>query len=296
MILNKIIAFSFLVLALSSCSGPKALFSVANQETEAPARIKFQNESLKAESYKWDFGDGKTSEEENPDYRYMMSGRYTVSLTAKMKNKTSKTKKEIIVSAPDQCLIQIETSMGTMIARLYDETPEHRDNFIKLANEGYFNDLLFHRVIDGFMVQGGDPNSRNAGMDVSLGAGGPNYKVDAEMNEKFVHVKGALAAARQGDQVNPEKKSSGSQFYIVHGGKQSQDQLNMMEARKGITYTPEAREKYETEGGTPFLDMEYTVFGEVIEGLDIIDKIAAVQTTQMDRPLENITMKISVIK
>lgn len=196
--------------------------------------------------------------------------------------------------AASEELVVIETPMGTMKAKLYDSTPKHKANFIKLINEKYYDDLLFHRVISGFMIQGGDPDSRNAAPSVPLGMGGPGYTVDAEIG-KF-HFKGALCAARQGDQVNPQKKSSGSQFYIVQGQPVDGSTLQMMNMSKGLAYSPEDIKKYSTMGGTPFLDGEYTVFGEVVEGLDIIDKIAATQVAPGDRPLTDIKMKIRLAK
>lgn len=187
-------------------------------------------------------------------------------------------------------LISIETSYGTMKVKLYDSTPKHKANFIKLVNEGFYNDLLFHRVINKFMLQGGDPQSKNAPSGQLLGGGGPNYLIDAEIGAK--HFKGALAAARTGDNVNPQKKSSGSQFYIVQGEKINSAQLSMIAAQKGIKYTQEEIDKYANIGGAPFLDGDYTVFGEVVEGLDVIDKIALVQVDQNNRPLSDIKMKV----
>lgn len=192
-------------------------------------------------------------------------------------------------------IVEIETSMGTMKARLYDETPLHRDNFVKLANEGYFNDLLFHRVIQGFMIQGGDPNSKGAAPGAALGNGGPGYTVPAEFNPALFHKKGALSAARMGDQVNPKKASSGSQFYIVQGKVIPENQLQQYSRNSGIQYTPAQVAAYATVGGTPMLDGGYTVFGEVFEGLEVIDKIAAVQT-QNERPVTDVKMKIRVVK
>ncbi|MFH1937319.1 MAG: peptidylprolyl isomerase, partial [Bacteroidota bacterium] len=178
---------------------------------------------------------------------------------------------------------------------LYNETPQHRDNFAKLVKDGYYNDLLFHRVISGFMIQGGDPNSKNAKPGVALGSGGPGYNVPAEFNNHLIHRKGALAAARQADQVNPEKASSGSQFYIVQGKTYSVAQLNTMAAQMGLSYTDDQKKIYETLGGTPFLDMNYTVFGEITDGLNVIDKIAGVQKGQGDRPVQDIKMTIKLI-
>jgi cyclophilin family peptidyl-prolyl cis-trans isomerase len=184
----------------------------------------------------------------------------------------------------------IETSYGVIKVKLYDSTPKHKANFLKLAKEGYYNDLLFHRVISKFMIQGGDPNSRNAPAGAMLGAGGPSELIPAEIGAK--HFKGALAAARTGGPGNPEKKSSGSQFYIVQGDVINPAQLQMLASQKGITYTEEEAKKYSTIGGVPFLDGDYTVFGEVIEGLDIIDKIAAVQTDANNRPFTDVKMKV----
>lgn len=194
-----------------------------------------------------------------------------------------------------QYYVNISTSFGDMVVKLYNETPKHRDNFLKLAKEGYFNDLLFHRVIKDFMIQGGDPNSKNAAPNVQLGAGGPSYTIPAEFNRALIHKKGALSAARQGDQVNPAKASSGSQFYIVQGKVSSKAELDQIARSYNITYTPEQIETYTTIGGTPFLDMNYTVFGEVVKGLEVIDKIAAVKTAYGDRPLQDVKMTVTVV-
>jgi len=195
-----------------------------------------------------------------------------------------------------ETMVIISTSFGDMKIKLYNETPQHRDNFIKLAKEGFFDGLLFHRVIQGFMIQGGDPNSKNAQPGQMLGAGGPGYTVPAEFNPQLIHKKGALAAARQGDQVNPAKASSGSQFYIVQGKPVAAQELQFLSSRTGVKYTEEQAAEYAQSGGTPFLDMQYTVFGEVVEGLDVIDKIAAVRTAPGDRPLEDIKFSVRVIE
>jgi cyclophilin family peptidyl-prolyl cis-trans isomerase len=187
--------------------------------------------------------------------------------------------------------VDIQTEQGTMKVKLYNITPKHRDNFVKLVKEGYYDDLLFHRVIQGFMIQGGDPDSKTAAPGQPLGQGGPGYQIDAEFTGGR-HFKGALAAARTGDAVNPEKKSSGSQFYIVQGKPMAKQALQAQAAQRGITYTEEEMERYATEGGTPFLDNDYTVFGEVVEGLEVIDKIAALPTGPGNRPARDIKMKI----
>lgn len=246
-----------------------------------------------------------------------------------------------------ETMILIETTMGDMKIKLYNETPLHRDNFIKLVESGFYDGLQFHRVIKDFMIQGGDPDSKDAPAEKQLGAGGPGYNVPAEfVYPKYFHKRGALSAARQGDQVNPEKESSGSQFYIVWGTTYSDAQLDEMEqnmsnremqkvfnelagerrseiqdlyakqdqeglaklqeelieqtkakvASVAAKFTSEQREAYKTVGGTPFLDNDYTVFGEVVDGLDIAGKIQSTATAAGDKPKEPITMKMTVIK
>lgn len=286
----------FLLALLASCAAPRAKFSVTQEEMQAPAQVRFENASTEAESYEWQFGDGTKSEEIQPSHQYLSSGKYEIRLKAIKGNKTHTTTKEIIVEPPEKCLVSLETEYGKMLIELSDETPKHRDNFFKLAEEGFYDDLIFHRVINGFMIQGGDPNSRNADGATRLGTGGPGYQVDAEFRSGLVHTKGAIAAARTGDQVNPERKSSGSQFYIVQGAEVSEAMLGQMESRKGQKYSESQIKQYLDSGGTPFLDWEYTVFGQVIEGLDVIDKIAAVKTKPGDRPDSDIKMKMRVIK
>ena len=192
--------------------------------------------------------------------------------------------------------VKIETSYGDMVVKLYNETPLHRDNFIKLVKEGTYNDLLFHRVINQFMIQGGDPNSRTAKPGQMLGDGELGYTIPAEFVPALFHKKGALAAARQGDEVNPAKASSSCQFYIVQGTTWDANRLKMVEQRMGKSFTAEQAEVYATVGGTPFLDGDYTVFGEVVEGMEVIDKIAAVPCGPMDRPIEDVKMKMSIVE
>ena len=243
--------------------------------------------------------------------------------------------------------VKISTTLGDITVRLYDETPLHRDNFLKLASEGFFNGTLFHRVIKEFMIQGGDPESKGAPAEKNLGSGGPGYNVPAEIHPALFHKRGALSAARLGDEVNPMKESSGSQFYIVWGKvykaaelKQLEHQMKMqqeqnifnalvMERRDEImdlrrnrnrealmelqdklakmamdkskelgapTFTPEQVEAYTTQGGTPFLDGAYTVFGEVEEGLDIVEAIQNVETSAGDRPKTDIVMNVTVLE
>jgi peptidyl-prolyl cis-trans isomerase B (cyclophilin B) len=193
-------------------------------------------------------------------------------------------------SCKDHDYVTIETDMGKMEVMLLNTAPQHKANFRKLVNEGYYNDLLFHRVISGFMIQGGDPESRGAATSVPLGTGGPGYTIPAEIGTP--HFKGMLSGARLGNAVNPKKESSGSQFFIVHGQPVTDAELDASERSKGFKYTPAQREKYKKVGGTPMLDGDYTVFGEVVRGMDVIDKIAATERDNRDRPLKDIKMKI----
>jgi len=195
-----------------------------------------------------------------------------------------------------QTKVSISTTYGDMTLVLYNETPKHRDNFIKLVKDGFYDGTLFHRVIEGFMIQGGDPDSKTAKKGQMLGNGGPGYTVAAEFNKQFYHKRGALSAARMGDGINPQKASSGSQFYIVQGKKYDRKNLEGMGKRSGTTYTDEQIKVYETVGGTPQLDMNYTVFGEITGGFDVIDKIAAVAKGRADRPKEDIKMTMKIVK
>jgi cyclophilin family peptidyl-prolyl cis-trans isomerase len=184
----------------------------------------------------------------------------------------------------------ISTEYGDITIMLYNSTPKHRDNFIKLVNDGFYNDLLFHRVISNFMIQGGDPESKNAAAGTGLGSGGPGYEIDAEIGSP--HIRGALAAARKS---NPEKKSSGSQFYIVTGNKVSESELQQIELSKKIKYNDAQRQLYLEQGGYPSLDMEYTVFGEVVSGMEIVDKISSLEKDGRDRPYKDVRMTIKMI-
>lgn len=284
------LGYLFIILFLSSCSSPKSFFAIDNdkQTDVAPALFKFVNLSEKAEQYLWDFGDGKTSDVYSPEHRYRVSGRYEIKLKATKGSKSNQFQKVIHVQPPKDCLVEIETSLGIMVIRLFDKTPHHRDNFIKLAESGFYEGTLFHRVIKGFMIQGGDPDSKNASEGSRLGIGGPGYTIPSEISDTLIHTKGALASARKGDAVNPAKESSGSQFYIVQGRPVPASQLDNFELQKGIKYTEKGRELMINVGGTPALDKEYTVFGQVVDGIEVIDKIAESKTDGSDRPLTDV--------
>ena len=199
-----------------------------------------------------------------------------------------------------RAVVRIETSSGVIRVALSDDTPLHRDNFLKLASEGFYNGTLFHRCIKNFMIQGGDPDSRNAPRDSLLGNGDTGYTIPAEFCLPFLyHWRGALAAAREPDDVNPEQRSSGCQFYIVYGKKQAPADIkkvrNMLR-EKDVELTPQMATDYEMRGGTPHLDGQYTVFGEVIEGLDVVKQIQAVATDKNDRPLEDVVILKMIVE
>ena len=263
-------------------------------------------------------------------------------------SKEQQTSKNDITVETTTPQVRISTNYGDIVVRLYDETPEHRDNFLKLAREGYYDSTLFHRVIKDFMIQGGDPDSKGAPAGKHLGTGGPEYTLPAEfVYPKYYHKRGVLSAARQADQVNPERRSSGSQFYIVWGKKYTEKELIQLAAQldgqrgqqifnglaaqhrdsiqamyragdqkglmalqqrlaaetdkilketQGFAFTPEQVKDYTTVGGTPFLDNQYTVFGEVVSGLDVVDKIQQVATGSADRPKEDVVMTMTVLE
>jgi peptidyl-prolyl cis-trans isomerase B (cyclophilin B) len=202
----------------------------------------------------------------------------------------------LLAHSQERVKVKISTKYGDMVAELYDETPIHRDNFIKLVKEGFYDGTLFHRVIPGFMIQGGDPFSKDDTQNTRIGNGGPGYTLPAEFNPQFFHKKGALAAARMSDAVNPKKESSGSQFYIVEGQVYNSDSIELLAQRMGTKFSSAQKIAYTTIGGTPQLDANYTVFGELVEGLDVISKISNVSRDKNNLPKDKVIMNISFIK
>jgi len=195
---------------------------------------------------------------------------------------------------PKNQYVRIKTEQGECIIKLYNETPLHRDNFLKLTKEGFYNGTLFHRVIKGFMIQGGDPESKNAKPDSFLGNGDAGYTIPAEFRDSLFHKKGVLAAARNN---NPQKASSGCQFYLVQGNVFTDAQLNDLEEKRLKFKIPEwQRQVYKTIGGTPFLDRNYTVYGEIVQGLDMVDKIAALTVDRNNRPNQDVKMEITILE
>ncbi|MEO7174493.1 MAG: peptidylprolyl isomerase [Saprospiraceae bacterium] len=191
-------------------------------------------------------------------------------------------------------VVEIETLHGTMKLRLFESTPRHTQNFETLVASNFYDGTLFHRVIPGFMIQGGDPDSKTAMPGQMLGAGGSGDELQQEINA--IHLRGALAAARQGDELNPERKSNSKQFFIVTGRTVTMEYLDAIAQTKGITYTAEQKTLYLTKGGEPSLDGDYTVFGQMIEGFETLSKISAEPCDINNRPLRNISMKIKIVK
>ena len=199
-----------------------------------------------------------------------------------------------IAKKPKHQYVRITTSEGECVIMLYNETPLHRDNFIKLSKQGFYNGTIFHRVIKSFMIQGGDPDSKNAASEKELGEGDVGYTIPAEFNDSLFHKKGVLAAARDG---NPLKASSGCQFYLVQGKVLTDAQLDALEENRLHFKIPAAhREVYKTIGGTPHLDRNYTAYGEVVKGIEMIDKIAVMETGLRDRPVTDVKMVVTVLK
>ena len=185
-------------------------------------------------------------------------------------------------------MVKISTSHGDILVSLYKDTPIHRTNFLRLVKENFYDSTEFHRVVSEFMIQGGDPQSKHGSRARKVGSGGPGYTLEAELNKGHIHKKGALAAARQPDDTNPKKRSNGSQFYIVVGRLYPRKYLSSFEEKSGISYTEAEKLDYERQGGMPHLDGEYTVFGEVIQGIEIVEKISLVKTGRGDRPVERV--------
>lgn len=215
------------------------------------------------------------------------------SVNGKAKENTEQSDTTTVDTKPEKMTqvkfnVAINDTEGEIIIQLYNETPQHRDNFIKLVNEKFYDGVLFHRIIQQFMIQCGDPDSKNARPNQQLGSGGVGYTIPAEFVSTLFHKRGAVAAARLGDMQNPTKASSGCQFYIVDGRTFSAADMQMMAQRSGHQWTPDQINTYETIGGAPHLDGDYTVFGEVIKGMEVVDLIAAQPKNNFDRPLKDI--------
>lgn len=224
---------------------------------------------------------------ENNDlvHTFYDSGRHKVELISKSGDKVASKTQDVFVYPPEQCMVLMETTLGDMVMSLSELTPKHLNNFTKRVNSGYYDGIHFHRVIDDFMIQGGNNETRRAGKTFSEPA-----TVAQEINHDLMHFRGALAAARMPDDMNPDKASSGSQFYLVDGRSYTAEKFRKFQANGLIDYTESQVQKYLEVGGAPQLDGEYTVFGQLISGFDVLDKITQSDTDKMDKPLENITI------
>jgi len=277
--------FLIACLLLGQCSAPIAGFDSGKDAMVVPATITFKNTSKNATEYTWLVDNKEVSTEEHLSHTFLSSGRHVVELQAFEGAKIQTTKKEVIVRPPTECLVQIETTQGNLIVSLNEDTPRHLKNFSELVESGFYNGLIFHRVIENFMIQGGGNEYRSGGRRY------PDPKtIEHEIKQEWPHYRGALAAARMPDDMNPTKASSGSQFYIVDGRKLSAGKMEKIQDDKLFNYTEEQIAKYLEVGGAPQLDGEYTVFGHLLIGYDVLDRIAEATSDSYDKPLQDITI------
>jgi len=277
--------FLFLLACLSlwQCTTPIAGFDYQQIAYRVPATVTFENSSQNATEYSWLVDNKEVSSEEHLTHTFLSSGRHTIELQAFDGTKIVTTKQEIIVAPSEDCLVEIETTQGNLIVTLDESTPLHLDNFSTLVESGFYKGLIFHRVIENFMIQGGGNEHRSSGKRY------PDPRtVSQEINPDLPHYRGALAAARMPDDMNPEKASSGSQFYIVDGRDISATKMEKIQSDKLFNYTEEQKNKYLEVGGAPQLDGEYTVFGYLLIGFDVLDRIAEATTDAYDKPLQEI--------
>ncbi len=272
-------------IALWQCKTPVVTFQQSDTQAsyEIPARIRFENKSENITSQVWKVNGNPVSTNKDLDYTFFSSGRHIIELEARSGNKVIHRQEEIIVHPTDYCQVLIKTSEGDLVVRLNEDTPGHLKQFSTLVDDGYYNGIYFHRVIDGFMIQGGDNKSRQGGKRRAEPESIPH-----EISVDWLHYRGALAAARLPDNVNPEKRSSGSQFYIVDGQSFTRKQFERTQSNLAMDYSEEQIEKYIELGGAPQLDGEYTVYGRLIYGFDVLDKIAEAATDNLDKPTEDI--------
>lgn len=275
----RILIYCICTAFLVSCSRPVAHFTIS-ESRQVPAELSFSNSSEKAQAYSWYIDDKLVSEEEDMKQLFLHSGRYNIRLEVTDGKKTDDISKELVLGPPDDCIVWMETSKGNMAFKLLEGTPIHRKNFLYKIESGYYKNKVFHRVIDGFMIQGGRSSD-----------GAAAKTIQAEIKSSNVHTRGALAAARMPDAMNPEKASSDVEFYIVQGRKIDEEGLLNMASEKLLDYTDEQISTYLHRGGAPQLDMEYTVFGYLVFGDEVIDRIASAKTDVNDKPIEDILIQ-----
>lgn len=255
---------------------------VAPAQLSLPAEVLFRNETENASSFIWYVDGEPVSSEKDMSFLFLHSGIYQVELEATDGKRTDRYSEKIHVEAPDSCIVWIQTNLGAMAFYLLEDTPRHRKNFLKHIENAYYDGKIFHRIIEGFMIQGGAP------ADGGIESGG---EIPEEISKRNVHTRGALAAARMPDEINPDKKSSSTQFYIVQGRKQNRSELLDLASEKLLDYTDEQISTYLDKGGAPQLDNEYTVFGYLVFGDALIDKIASVRTDANNKPVKDIIIE-----
>lgn len=274
--------FILLFLLATACSKPVANFLVEGNNL-LPSQVSLINKSSNADSYIWKVNGEIIGNEEHAEFCFFESGLQEIELTAVKGSKTNLYSQKFYTEATSACLVLMRTNYGDLILSLSENTPQHLNNFVELVNQNFYTDVPFHRVIDGFMIQGGDQKLRKTPFK-----GGLINEVPHEIGTDMYHVRGALSAARMPDNVNPEKKSSGSQFYIVDGTAVDIERLKDIESSQLLNYTDDQIDNYLKNGGAPQLDGEYTVFGHLVEGYDVLDAISKVETDERDKPLKDV--------
>lgn len=274
----------FSCLFLWQCAKPIAGF-VQKSESKlvVPAKVYFENTSENVSSYSWEVNGKVLSSDKHLEHTFYDSGRNSVVLIAKEGNKTTRKESIFYVEPPTFCTVLIQTTEGDLILELSEKTPGHLKNFSDLVESGFYNGIFFHRIIDDFMIQCGGNENRNSGKRHTTPP-----EIPHEIGNELLHYKGALAAARNPDDINPTKASSGSQFYIVDGRSLDSDRMQKIQQEKLFDYTDEQLEKYIAMGGAPQLDGEYTVFGHLISGFEVLDRLARTDTDKYDKPINDI--------
>lgn len=270
---------------LSACAKPISQFRTVSTDFTAPATIEFENLSTGADSYAWKVDSQYISDSNNFNHIFLSSGRHTIELVSSTGSKENISSQDIFIQAPSECLVYMMTSLGPLLFSLSDKTPIHRDNFLDLIASSYYDGIKFHRVINGFMIQAGDPKTNDISQKISH-----KKEIQEEINTGLMHYKGALAAARMPDNINPDRASSGTQFYVVEGQSLTAEAIEKHGYSKLFDYTEEQKLKYIQEGGAPQLDGEYTVFGHLIDGYDTLEAISNAATDSRDNPIDPITI------
>lgn len=266
---------------MSACAKPISDFKILSENQVAPTHIEFKNLSTGSENYIWKVDSEVVSDSTHLNHLFLSSGRHTIELVSSKGSKESKSHQDLFIEAPTECLVHILTNYGPLVVSLSDETPRHRDNFLQLVNSSFYDGIKFHRIINGFMIQAGDPKTNLASQKIKY-----PKEIEQEIDNKLLHYRGALAAARLPDNINPTKASSGTQFYIVEGQQLTAKAIEEYGYSRLEDYTEEQKLKYLEKGGAPQLDGEYTVFGQLIDGYDTLDKISNVKTDKSNKPIE----------